>query len=56
MFLESWIEPICFDEVCIEVAAMNVEDSVDVVKNHKEIFMYWSLEERKFYYGLMLQD
>jgi len=35
---------------------MNIEDNMDDIENENEIFMYWSLEEIKFYYELMLQQ
>ncbi len=46
------------DEVLIEVAVMNIENSMKDVetKNVNQIFMYWSLQEIKFYYELMLQQ
>lgn len=52
-FLEEWPAPPCFDKVCIEVAKMNVEDSLDD-ENVNEIFMYLSCDEIKFYCHIML--
>lgn len=56
-FLEAWLETPCVDDVCIEVTTTNIVDNMgDVEKeNFNEIFMYWSPEEIKFYYELMLQ-
>lgn len=53
-FLEVWLPTWCFDKICIEVAEMNVEDNIDDEKIN-EIFMYWSPEEMKLYYELMLR-
>jgi len=35
---------------------MNIEDNMDDIENENEISMYWSPEEIKFYYELMLQQ
>jgi len=53
-FLESWLATPSLDDICIEVVEMNVEDNIDD-EEINEIFRYWSLEEMKLFYGLMLQ-
>lgn len=43
------------DEVCIEAVEMNVEDNMhdeEII----EIFKYWSPEEMKLYYCIVLQQ
>lgn len=42
------------DKVYIEVAEMNVEDTMHD-EEINEIFKYWSPEEMKMYYGVILQ-
>ena len=54
-FLETWLATPCLAEVYTEVVDMNVEDNM-----HDEhvngIFKYWSYEEIKYYFDLMLQQ
>lgn len=54
-FLEAWLATPCLDKVCIEATKKHVEDILDD-ENINEIFRYWSHEEMKLYYGLMLQQ
>lgn len=52
-FLEAWLAKPCLDELYIEGAEMNLEDNMHD-EQINEIFRYWSPEEMKLYYGLML--
>jgi len=57
-FLEAWLEKTCVDDVCIKDVVTNVEDNMADIKNENvnEIFVYWSSEDIKFYYELLLQQ